>query len=597
MDLLFKEADRVIKKFKNNEQGVALVFTLLTFVVLSVLGIALMTIGVANVKLTKATTTHESTYYIAEGGVNQSLVVLEEKAMELGTQNLSHDEFFNQLDAFIDGNIKGELAIFEDNAGDIPVAVIDVTTDSTNEQIAGPYSERTVRYTLQSNGKQGQASRTVASSFDMTHRIKVASSGAEGVLDYLLYSGSNDVVNLIGDGYYEGDIYASHVDINAAGAEIKGNIVSENDLKIISNLKMTGDLISFGGEVNVAGANNTVNGNVHAKGDVTLSSGTKVKNIYTESSVVWGGQNTVDGEVHAQESIGTNPTAVSQVKVGSSVFAGKDVYTNSDNFTFMSDVHAGNNINLGAQNTIKGQAYAGNQIIGSGTIEGNRYTTPTAPTLPDYNDEEPVQGDIILTEFEHGISNLNINQTTTLEPGAYGEITFNGSSGPTLTSGDYYFKSLITVPNTGVTLDITDGPINVYITGDADFKSGFDVKVKKGNREEEMSRTFVTNHLDEAKEFAGDIYFETHGSFTLPENSTFIGSVIANNNFTTGSNTTLVGAFAVNRGKFYTAPSAPILYYAPPVNSAGNDFTTEGSNPGGELPPVEIGNVTPNSEE
>lgn len=40
-------------KLWKNEQGVALVLTLLTFLVLSVLGSALMTIGVANVRLTK----------------------------------------------------------------------------------------------------------------------------------------------------------------------------------------------------------------------------------------------------------------------------------------------------------------------------------------------------------------------------------------------------------------------------------------------------------------------------------------------------------------------------------------------------------------
>lgn len=602
LDLIFEEAVNVMKYFKNDEEGIALVFTLLTFLVLAMLGTALMTIGVANVKLTKATAQHESTFYIAEGGVNQSIAILEKRAKELGAMNLSHDDFFNQLEAFIDENIQGELDIFEENAGEVPIAVIDVTRETAVDQTVGNYSQRLVHYTLESTGQQGSSDRTVSSSFNLAHRIKVATSGNRGVMDYLLYSESNDTVDLTGGGYYEGDLYAKDVNIRASNTDFQGSIISEKGIAISSSSKIAGDLIALGGNVNLSDSNNAVGGDIHASGNVKISHGTNTNNIYTEGSLLFGGYNNINGEVHAQANVDVNGNS-SHITVNGHVFSGHDVNTVANNrYVFRQDVHAGNEIILGTNNKIEGNAYAGKQIIGDGIILGNRYTgseveEPVSPTLPDYKGYIPIKDTISLSEFEYGSKKDNINQTITLEPGAYGEVKINGSGEVILKSGDYYFKSLSSVPHTGVKFDISNGPINVYIAENVDIKTDLEFHVKKGNRDVLIDKNFVNNHLDEVKSYAGDIYFETHGNFTLPESSNFIGSIIVNNDFTVGSASTLVGAFAVKEGKINIQNYAPQLYYAPPKQSAGADYVTGGSDENSEMPPVEMINLVPVSEQ
>ncbi|GEM03347.1 hypothetical protein HMI01_03350 [Halolactibacillus miurensis] len=628
----------MMKYFKNNEEGIALVFTLLTFLVLAMLGTALMTIGVANVKLTKATAQHESTFYIAEGGINQSIAILEKQAKELGAMNLSHDDFFNQLEAFIDENIQGELDIFEENAGEEPIAVIDVTKETAVNQTVGNYSQRSVRYTLESTGQQGSADRTVSSSFDLAHRIKVATSGNRGVMDYLLYSESNHTVDLTGGGYYEGDLYAKDVNIRASNTDFRGSIISEKGIAISSSSKIAGDLIALGGNVNLSASNNAVDGDIHASGDVQLSSGTEASNIFSKGlvdlsggnevkgdihsignvklgygtntqhvfsggSLIWSGNNSILGEIHAQENVGESDSEPSDITVNGHVFSGQNVYTVAYNrYIFRQDVHAGNDIRLGTDNKIEGNAYAGQQIIGDGIILGSRYVEseveePIFPTLPDYKGYTPMENKIALSEFEYGSKKENINQTVTLEPGAYGEVKINGSGEVILKSGDYYFESLSSVPHTGVKFDITNGPINVYVAENVDIKTDLEFHVKKGNRDVMIDRNFISHHLDEVKSYAGDIYFETHGNFTLPESSNFIGSIIVNNDFTVGNSSTLVGTFAVKEGKINIRDYGPQLYYAPPKRSAGTDYVTGGSDASGEMLPVEMINTVPVSEQ
>ncbi|PXW92073.1 hypothetical protein DES38_10388 [Streptohalobacillus salinus] len=633
----------MFKDMWSNEDGMALIFTLLTFVVLSVLGTAIFSLTVSNVNLTKATTTHESTFYISEAGSNQSLALIKAKVKQLSTHSLSHDAFFSQLNHYVQTEINGEMTTFEPNGGEQPRAEMNVGIGAVAERMVGNYSERTTGYTLESTGEIGAADRTIETRFDISHRIQVASSTGGAPLDYLLYSGSNHQLDLTGGGYFEGDVYAKDVNIRASGTELHGSVISEQSIKISSASKIYGDLVALGGHVNLSSSNNEVTGDIHARDYVMLSDGTDAQsiysgsyvdlvgangitgdinaggyvklgygavtnNIYANGDLDWRGGNIVNGDIHAVGDVGLTSSSSSNISVKGNTYTGGDFRAGAyNNFRFDGSVHAGGDIEIGTDNIIKGDAIAGGDITGQGTVNGLRSSSgtpnvPLAPTAPQLSEHRMDVSAIPLTTFEYGSKKTNINQTITLEPGEYGRVKINGRGPLVLKSGNYYFESLSSVPHTGVKFDITDGPINVFVNGDVAIKTDMEFYVKKGARDVKVDNNFVRTHLDEVKKFAGEIYFETHGSFTLPESTTFIGTVIANQNFTAGHAATLVGAFAVNHGKMDIRDYGPNVYYAPPKTSAGaahanGTGASTGTGEGEVLPPTAISITSATTEQ
>jgi Cys-rich repeat protein len=57
------------------------------------------------------------------------------------------------------------------------------------------------------------------------------------------------------------------------------------------------------------------------------------------------------------------------------------------------------------------------------------------------------------------------DQSKTLAPGAYGNLTINSRSTVSLKSGTYYFTSFSTEPQAKINLDETAGPVIIYVTG------------------------------------------------------------------------------------------------------------------------------------
>ena len=84
------------------------------------------------------------------------------------------------------------------------------------------------------------------------------------------------------------------------------------------------------------------------------------------------------------------------------------------------------------------------------------------------------------------------------------------------------------------------------------------------------------------------MYWETHNNFQLPENCYFLGTVLADNNFTTSSSPTLIGAYAVNKGEIKMG-YGPTILYAPPTDSStgGSGGGGVGSNKGRNTAPQE----------
>ncbi|GEM00600.1 PilX N-terminal [Halolactibacillus halophilus] len=86
-----------MKRSMKNESGVALVFTLMVLVVLSVLGASVGTVAMANVNLTENERDYQAAYYIAEAGVNEAYLKIEEMILETYGNTQSKKSFFDQL--------------------------------------------------------------------------------------------------------------------------------------------------------------------------------------------------------------------------------------------------------------------------------------------------------------------------------------------------------------------------------------------------------------------------------------------------------------------------------------------------------------------
>jgi len=654
-----------------NEQGVALVLTLLTFLVLSVLGSALMMIGVANVGLTKSTTQYESAFYIAEAGVNQSVAVLENKAKELGALPLSHDAFFQRLNTFIDEHIARDLMIFEDNNGETPLAAININQDAVNEQQTGQYHERVTRYTLTSNGKQGTSNREVSTSFDVAHRISETSSGGGTIpSDFIFYSASNETLTMPNGGYMEGDFFAENIIFNSKGTDVRGSLVATNSIEIQNEVKVTGSLYALNGHVKLNDANAVVeeaiyamgnviltsgsraneiyaNGNIellnnnnvrnayagghvttgsgvttetiYAGGNVTLRSGNNntraihsngqvlaetsstLSNIFTNNRFIFGSGITVNGNIHAQEDVGERNQG-GNFTVNGNIYAGQDVFTRSyQTYRLNGDVHAGKDVVHGTNNTISGKVVAGgtlkqfnNQplgVIGKTVTEQadpdtvDAPTKPIPPTVPDFSGFNISTQKIPIKEYtstgESVVSKEN-RSTHYLTPGYYDRVTISYQDSLYFDSGTYYFNDFhLSSTEVKLYIDLSNGPVNVYSKKDIHFSHGTTLYVSlDGVNYTKIDKSFVQNNKDQAKEIAGQLYFEAHNKFYMHNDLTVLGTILANNDFEASSSVTIVGVYLVNNGKARIG-NAPTMIYAPATTSDGTNHSSGGT---GSLP-------------
>ena len=84
-----------MKRLMKNESGIALVFTLMVLVVLSVLGATIGTVAMANVNLTENERDYQAAYYIAEAEVNETYLKIEKTILETYENTQSKESFFD----------------------------------------------------------------------------------------------------------------------------------------------------------------------------------------------------------------------------------------------------------------------------------------------------------------------------------------------------------------------------------------------------------------------------------------------------------------------------------------------------------------------
>ena len=91
-------------RFKN-QKGSALVTVLMISIIITILGISLISVAASNFRLTVVDRDFQAVYYIAESGANIAVDKIRGKVDELSEQVLSHDAFFQSLNNYINNEI------------------------------------------------------------------------------------------------------------------------------------------------------------------------------------------------------------------------------------------------------------------------------------------------------------------------------------------------------------------------------------------------------------------------------------------------------------------------------------------------------------
>jgi competence protein ComGC len=145
-----------------NERGMTLVTVLLVLIVLSVLGLGLLSLTVSHAKQNSAERSHQSSYYIAEAGVTAQMKTLEDEVKQYYENTDDQAQFFSQLEQYF-LNEPVTIDSFETAFGKQPKAV--VTIQKVNDDVPRTYK-------ITSTGTIGKHSRKVEKTFHVNWQKK-----------------------------------------------------------------------------------------------------------------------------------------------------------------------------------------------------------------------------------------------------------------------------------------------------------------------------------------------------------------------------------------------------------------------------------------
>jgi hypothetical protein len=267
------------------------------------------------------------------------------------------------------------------------------------------------------------------------------------------------------------------------------------------------------GNVSTASAS----GPITALGDVAATGGTVVGNILAGGNFSSGPFNQIQGNISANKSVTIN---------------GSDFFLPAGQHTVTGNVIFGTTFSKSSGATVGG-------TVTQGTVTVNPATF-SAVTMPNAD------------KFTAGGSNVSLStfQSMTLPPGSYGSLSLAGGSTLTLTAGNYFFTSMNTMGPFGfavIDLDLTKGPINVFVTGDINLLNSFEENVII-NGTTQTDPTLGKQVLFESENgnisLTGFSFNTLFGTFFAPNGNisaaTFTnvnGSLLAGGTVTTGSGT------------------------------------------------------------
>ncbi len=372
-----------------------------------------------------------------------------------------------------------------------------------------------------------------------------AESYGDWATDYAVFG--NDSLTFLGFAKVRGGLAGSNGDVHHRGGMgefdgIRGGGVFNPTPPAAWNARqyVFGDVI-FNSGVTINSLSNII-GSVHSGGPVSIGAN--------------AGDKGVGGDI-----IAVGPVSISSYNtIGGSIVSGGDVTLDSG-CDVAGNLGSNGNVVLGVNNHVIGLVtHSGTLKVGTfSTIGGSAIGTVTPnPTAYTPVSVPPA------TVFTSGGPNLDLEvfADRAIAPGRYGTMTLRGSNTVRLTGGDYYFDSILSPGTfTDLHLDLTHGPINVFVTGDVQFQrvyayvNGVDYKQANPALAADVCLESHGN-ITMSGRFFGSL-FAPLGDITTGTIGSVIGSVIAGHNVTIGSSTSIQNAEMIYVPSSYLAAAVP----------------------------------------
>lgn len=260
------------------QNGFALLITVLGLAVISILGLAIMGVTASNLKMTKIDSRKQSTYYIAEAGINYVIDNINTEISKHNSEYETDDKFFQNLEnLFTIAPIT--LNNFEKNYGEQPEAKISVKKIRTDENSRD--------YEIKSIGKIGGSSKTVRSVIS----IKWSKQEDNQIKDNLMlytqaFSFQGSAINAVSGSVIIGGLQTHNLN--------GGSLLNISNMYFNGPVKMDGGSASFGskdmpGNIYINGNLDFWNGTRNVYGDIRVNGNFKLKDAIIHGSVYVNG--------------------------------------------------------------------------------------------------------------------------------------------------------------------------------------------------------------------------------------------------------------------------------------------------------------------
>lgn len=257
-----------------------LIITLLGLVIMSVLGLSIISIATSNYKITKVDSRSQGAYYIAEAGVNYMIDHIKEEVQKNSSRYNSSPEFFQYIENQFTKST-ATLDSFDENNGIKPKAFVTVSREGIEENRRD--------YKIVSEGKIGESTRKVYSVISITWVDSKQVGDLDDIFIYCpKFSFTGSSINGEGGTIVAGGL-VTH-DLNG-GSELN-----------VTNLYFGGTVIMNGGSASFGSKNKP--GSIYVNGDLRLENG--YRNVYGDvyvngnaklKDVVFHGDVYVNGDV------------------------------------------------------------------------------------------------------------------------------------------------------------------------------------------------------------------------------------------------------------------------------------------------------------
>ncbi len=155
---------------------------------------------------------------------------------------------------------------------------------------------------------------------------------------------------------------------------------------------------------------------------------------------------------------------------GNSYCNGAIIFERGKPSTYNGDLTSVGDITIKQRNTINGNVTSGGMV-----------TRQTGATVNGTVTEHAAVGPAVLPvlSFTAGTTNISVpaRGSRTLAPGSYGNVSLASRATLSLSNGDYYFQRLVLAGSATLSVNVTNGPVNIHIVGPVLFSSKAIVKI------------------------------------------------------------------------------------------------------------------------